>query len=96
MTIYTLPAELTVYTVNDIYQRLSDILVTTPEVVVLDAAAVEEIDGCGTQLLAYFALQCDSKGVHFQCQHASQSLMETSTLLNIYSILFPHDERDDI
>ena len=92
MTVYTLPAELTVYTVNDTYQHLVDTLTTASGIVIIEAHAVEEIDGCGIQLLTYFASQCQEKNTYFQCDNPSESLKEAAKLLNVSTILFPLDE----
>ncbi len=92
MTVYTLPAELSIYTVSDIYQHLADILITASGCVVVEAHAVEEADGCGIQLLTYFASQCQEKSINFQCDNPSESLQEAAELLNVSTILFPLDE----
>ncbi|WP_394222884.1 lipid asymmetry maintenance protein MlaB [Alteromonas gracilis] len=99
MASYSLPAELTVYTADEIQQHLLALLSDAPKLVTLDSGAIEEIDSCGIQLLIHFTTLCESKNVNVLIDSPSSSLVEATTLLNVNYALslnskVAHDELD--
>lgn len=96
-TAQTLPTELTIYTVSEIYQHLmqlvSDRVKSTPaneqKVLAIQASAVADIDAAGLQLLISMSRYLSARDVRLVLEEASERLVRACTMLGLTHLLPP-------
>ncbi len=84
---YTLPAEMTVYTVAELRGPLlawaGARALSEAEVWLLDAAGVEEVDTAGVQLLLALARSAELAAAALRLQHPSPALLAACQALGV-------------
>lgn len=83
MLTFKLPADITVYTVNGIFEQFLESLEQSGSSIVLDLSAVEEIDGCGLQLLVYMDKATQNQHKSLSLLTPSEEILDSATLLNL-------------
>lgn len=83
MLTFELPTDITVYTVNGIFEQFLALLEQSGPSIVLDLSAIEEIDGCGLQLLVYMDKEALKQHKSLSLLNPSEELIDSATLLHL-------------
>lgn len=92
MLTFKLPTDITVYTVNGIFEQFLALLEQSGSSIVFDLSATEEIDGCGLQLLVYMDKETMKQRKSLSLVTPSEELIDSATLLHLEHALPFHIE----
>ncbi len=86
-TPFVLPEALTIYTVSELQPQLLHYLQALVGPARLEAAAVQEVDSAGLQLLQALAMLCQRQGRALQLMQASAAFSGAAAALGLQGLL---------